>query len=127
MGLFSKAKAVLDTPFGEGTIIAGDVTVPWKRVHGVLLDLAWPDGTDPNRSLISEIEERLEGHLVSCEIALGIPEFPAELRCVLPERIELSGDGDGDFRIVYWCPQWEDGIWGVVFRDHKVVRTYEGD
>lgn len=109
--------------------MAGSVTVPWKRVHGVLIDLSWPEGTELDLQLVGEIEARLEDHLKASEAALGLPEFPPELRTVLPERIELSAsdDQDGDFTIVYWCPQWEDGIWGVVFEDHCVLRTYDGD
>ena len=56
---------------------------------------------------------------------LGSSEFPDHLKAVLPEWIELDCT-EGDFSLTFYCPDDEDYLLGVEFKDWKIIRDWEG-
>lgn len=126
--LFGRKKepSTVTTPYGEAKRIGDSVCVPWRRHRGVLINLQWDERAPPDPGLIRHIEGKLDFYVDAGLERIGAAEFPNSLTAVLPENIDLSV-ADGDFELSFYCPDWPDAIFVVVFKDDEIVRHYEGD
>jgi len=123
--LFRKHNPEVDTPFGTGKVVSGTVYVSWVRHRGVKIGLCWAVDKTPDERLVGQIESRLDFIVDQGLARLGSSEFPDHLKAVLPEWIDLDCT-DGDFSLTFYCPDDEDYLLGVEFKDWKIIRDWEG-
>lgn len=125
---FARRKAEIETPFGRARRVGDNLSVPWRRWRGVMIDLQWRADTEPDEALVQLIGGDLDRLVGAAMERLGIEEFPDELRTIVPEAVSLHPqEPGGNWSLSFRCVEWEDGIWGVVFRDEELLRDYEGD
>jgi hypothetical protein len=124
-GLKSKGKKIV-TPLGEATIHGGIVCVSLWRYRGVLIDVQWKDVMPAPVDQVQEIRAAFD-HYVDLSFAeLGVSEFPAELRTIVPESIDFLLD-DVDWSLCFRCTEWPDAWWTVDYRNGEIVGHRHGD
>ena len=89
------------------------------------MGLCWSADISPDEHLVSQIESRLDFIVDQGLERLGSNEFPDHLKAVLPEWIDLDST-DGDFSLTFYCPDDEDLLLGVEFKDWEIIRDWEG-
>ncbi|MEM8955992.1 MAG: hypothetical protein AAGD22_17685 [Verrucomicrobiota bacterium] len=120
-----KRQRVIETPYGGGRLTSGTVVVPWKRHRGVMISLSWNEGDTPEAATVEAISQRLDSFVDKGLKRIGVQDFPPTMQAVLPELIDFSVS-DGDFSLSFYCPDDEDYLVGVVFRDGSIVDDWEG-
>ena len=123
--IFGKRSNPVQTPFGTGKLVSGTLYVPWKRHRGVLINLVWNEGEDPDPHTIQSLSKNLDAIVDAGLERIGAAEFPDHLGAVLPENIDFSAS-EGDFSLSFYCPDDEDYLLGVTFKDGKIISDWEG-
>ena len=99
--------------------------VTWVRHRGVRIDFDWNEGDEPDPEFVDHLIQNLDSIVDDGLFRLGVIEFPDTIKAVLPEWIDFSIP-EGDFSLSFYCPDIEDYLLGVVFKDGIIISDWEG-
>jgi hypothetical protein len=124
-GLKSKDKKMV-TPLGEATVQGGIICVSLWRYRGTLIDVQWKNGRPAPVDQVQAIRAAFDHYVDLSLEELGVSEFPAGLKTIVPESIDFLFD-EVDWSLCFRCAEWPDAWWTVDYKDGKIVGQRHGD
>ena len=116
----------MTTPLGAATVRDGIVRAsPW-RYRGTLIEVQWKQERSAPVDQVSAIRAEFDRYVDLGLAELGVSEFPAELRTIVPECVDFLSD-DADWTLAFRCPEWPDAWWTVDFKDGRIAGHNHGD